>query len=86
MTNEELCERIRAGDTELLTQLLEQNQGMIHRVAVRYLPFTDWQCGVEFDDLTQTAALGMLLAIDGWDAARGSFLTYAVLIMQKERG
>lgn len=84
MTNEELCERIQAGESDLLAQLLEQNNGMIHKVAARYLPFTERQCGVEFEDLTQTASLGMLLAVHGWDINRGSFLTYAVLVMQKE--
>lgn len=83
MTNEELCERIQAGETEPLAQLLEQNKGMIHKLARRYLPYIVRRGGAEYDDLVQTAALGMIASVDRWESARGSFLPFSVLYMRR---
>lgn len=84
MTNEELCERIRAGETDLLAQLIEQNHGIICQTAYRYLLSVKRQGGADLEDLVQTAAMGMIIAVSKWDSARGSFLTLAMFHMRRE--
>ncbi len=58
MSNEELVKRIQAGETELLSQLMEQNRGIAAILARRYLPAAQRNRGVDFDDLMQAAAPG----------------------------
>lgn len=82
MTNEKLCERIQAGETELLAQLLDQNRGIIHTLARRYLPYVQRRGGADYDDLSQAASLGMIVAVDHWEAARGGFLKVATFYMR----
>lgn len=82
MTNEKLCERIQDGETDLLAQLLDQNRGIIHKLARRYLPYVERRGGADYDDLSQAASLGMIIAADHWQAARGGFLTVAMLYMR----
>lgn len=84
MTNEELVSVIRAGAQEKSLELLEQNAGIMRRVALRYWPIAQRNRGADFDDLLQAAALGLLAAVDAWDEDRGKFLTVAVFYMQKE--
>jgi DNA-directed RNA polymerase specialized sigma24 family protein len=83
MSNEEICKRIQAGDTELFEVLLEQNRGIIHQLAHRYLPYVTRKGGAEYDDLVQAAALGMIVAVNRWQATRGSFITIAHLCMRR---
>lgn len=77
MSNEELCKRILDGEEELTEQLITQNSGFIFKTAHRYYPSTRRYSGVGFDDIEQAAVLGMLEALNKWDAARGSFLSVA---------
>ena len=81
MTNEELCELIQSGESEMLTQLIEQNSGMIHKLARRYLPFVTRKGGADYDDLAQAACIGVILAAYRWEAARGAFITIASYCM-----
>lgn len=84
MSNEELCKAIQNGNRVLLAELIEQNKRMLYRVAKYYYPAAERNRGADMDDLLQAAALGMMIAVDHWDAERGGFLTIAVPYMQKE--
>lgn len=81
MTNEELVRRIQAGEAGLLAQLMEQNRGIMAR---RYLPAAQRNRGVDFDDLMQAAAVGILGAVPRWEENRGRFLPLAVFYMRSE--
>lgn len=76
-SNESLCLRIQAGDTEAKQQLLEQNDGMIHTIAWRerrryaYL-------SLELEDLWAAGQLGLLRAARLYRPEYGAqFCTYA---------
>lgn len=84
MTNEELVKRIQAGETELLSQLMEQNRGIAAILARRYLPAAQRNRGVDFDDLMQAAAVGILEAVPRWEENRGRFLSLAGFYMRSE--
>lgn len=84
MTNEEFCARIQNGERDLLEELLTANKGMVAKMAYRYLPIADRNIGLDLDDLRQAARLGLLLAVDVWDAERGEFISLAVQYMRKE--
>ena len=81
MTNEEIVERIRQGETGLMERLLEQNRGFIYKVARRYLPVVIRNRGMDFEDLAQAACIGMIEAVPAWDIERGAFLTVAIYYM-----
>lgn len=84
MSNEELCKAIQNGKRVLLSELIEQNKRILHRVARYYMPAAMRNKGADMDDLTQAAALGMIEAVNAWDESRGCFLTIAVPYMRKE--
>lgn len=77
MSNEELVLKYQSTHDleerkELLTKLHEQNIGMIASIANRY----DAYC--EIDDLMQEGYLGMVTAIEHWNALKGAtFASYA---------
>lgn len=77
MTNEELAERIKAGENELIEQLWEQIERLcaLHANRVsRALPST---AVCDFDDLYQSGYFAMLKAISYWEPDSGnSFITY----------
>ncbi len=77
MTNEELVERIQAGETELIEQLWGQIEGLcaLHANRVfRALPST---AVCDFDDLCQCGFFAMLKAIEYFDPDSGyTFNTY----------
>lgn len=83
MTNEEIVARIQNGEAGLLDMLLEQNRGIIWRVAMRYRYQAERNRGLDGEDLLQAARLGMVEAVPFWDAERGMFLTVATLYMRK---
>ena len=62
------------------TRLIEENIGLAHSCVKRYLGR-----GIEYDDLLQTACLGLVKAADGFDTERGlRFSTYAVPVILGE--
>ncbi|MBE6754229.1 MAG: sigma-70 family RNA polymerase sigma factor [Ruminococcaceae bacterium] len=62
------------------TRLIEENIGLAHSCVKRYLGR-----GIEYDDLLQTACLGLVKAADGFDESRGlRFSTYAVPVILGE--
>ncbi len=77
MTREENTELIRSaqsGDAQALDRLVSENIGLCKSIALRFL-----NRGVEYDDLLQLAAVGMIKAIRSFDFTYGTaFSTYAV--------
>lgn len=72
--NAELLLRVREGDAEAEARLVEENLGLVRKVARR---FPDR--GVEFEDLVQIGTIGMIKAIRSFSQERGTlFSTYAV--------
>ena len=84
MTNEELAQASAQGDMDKLAALLEANRGWVYKVAGRYCGFARVNAGLDLDDLQQAAALGMIEAARGYDAGKGSFLTWATYYMRRE--
>ena len=71
--SERLAARARRGDHVARTALVEEHMGLVRSVAFRYRDL-----GLPVEDLVQEGAIGLLSAIDDYDAGRGaSFSTYA---------
>lgn len=69
-----LIRQAQAGDQQAMTQLIEDNNGLIWSIARRF-----FGRGVEPDDLYQLASLGFIKAVKGFDCDYGTaFSTYAV--------
>lgn len=75
--NERLCALAQAGDDAAREQLLERNTGFIRKLALEVYGKAS-ESGLDVDDLVQEGCIGLLSAIDRFDAGKGaSFLTYA---------
>lgn len=73
-SNEQLVAWIRAGENEAeyMLSLWQQNQGFIHKIAVRYSGFA------EIEDLKQEAYMGLCAAVEHYDEDKGvPFVNYA---------
>jgi RNA polymerase primary sigma factor len=71
--SERLAARARRGDHVARTKLVEEHMGLVRSIAFRYRDL-----GLPTEDLVQEGAIGLLTAIDDYDASRGaSFSTYA---------
>ena len=78
--NTELLERVERGDREAEAALLEENAGLVRRVARRFI-----DRGTEYEDLVQIGTVGMLKAIRSFSLERGTaFSTYAVPLIVGE--
>lgn len=78
--NTALLERVREGDHEAEAMLLEENAGLVRRVARKFL-----DRGTEYEDLIQIGTVGMLKAIRSFSLERGTqFSTYAVPLIVGE--
>ena len=78
--NSLLLERVRAGDSDAEALLVEENMGLVHTVARRFL-----DRGTEFEDLVQIGTIGMIKAIRSFSPERGTmFSTYAVPLIVGE--
>ena len=72
--NQELLKRVRDGDEEAEALLVEENLGLVRKVARRFV-----DRGTEYEDLVQIGTIGMLKAIRSFSLERGTaFSTYAV--------
>ena len=75
--NERLCALAQAGDAAAREQLFERNMGFVRKLA-REIHRQTGESGLDVDDLVQEGCIGLLSAIDRFDAGRGmKFLTYA---------
>ncbi len=78
--NTALLERVRDGDSEAEALLVEENAGLVRRVARRFL-----DRGTEYEDLVQIGTIGMIKAIRTFSLERGTaFSTYAVPLIVGE--
>lgn len=78
--NLELLERAHDGDEGAEATLIEENLGLVRKIARRFL-----DRGTEFDDLVQIGTIGMLKAIRSFSLERGTaFSTYAVPLIVGE--
>lgn len=72
--NQELLQRAREGDSDAEAALVEENLGLVRKVARRFL-----DRGTEYEDLVQIGTIGMIKAIRSFSTERGTvFSTYAV--------
>lgn len=72
--NQELLRRAGEGDTDAEAALVEENLGLVRKVARRFL-----DRGTEYEDLVQIGTIGMIKAIRSFSPERGTaFSTYAV--------
>ncbi len=72
--NAELLRQARDGDENALAALVENNMGLVRRIALRFR-----DRGTEYEDLVQIGTIGMIKAIRGFDLSYGTaFSTYAV--------
>lgn len=75
-----LCRYCRTKDMVVRDEIFEKYMYLAGAVAKRYV-----NKGIEYDDLYQVACMGLLLAIDRFDCARGvKFSTYAIPTMVGE--
>lgn len=78
--NSELLLRVREGDPEAEAKLVEENMGLVRKVARRFL-----DRGTELEDLVQIGTIGMIKAIRSFSLDRGTaFSTYAVPLIVGE--
>lgn len=71
MTNEELVERIQAGERELLLELWQQVERFVAMRARMRARALNGGGGVTVDDLIQSGYIAMLSAVDGFDPEQG---------------
>ena len=75
--NERLCALAQAGDAAARELLLENNLGFFRRTALE-VHAKAGESGLDVDDLVQEGCIGLLSAIDRFNATREmKFLTYA---------
>ena len=75
MSNEELVELARNGDREALAQLWAQVRGLVYKQASKWAVYAGG--GVTLEDLIQSGAVAMLLAVNTFDSTKGTkFSTY----------
>jgi RNA polymerase sigma factor (sigma-70 family) len=68
-----LVERARCGDRDARRRVVQEHMGLVRSLARRYRDL-----GLPVEDLTQEGAIGLLEAIEDFDAGKGaSFSTYA---------
>ena len=80
--NERLCALAQEGDAAAREQLLERNMGFVRKLALEVYGKAG-ESGPDVDDLVQEGCIGLLSAIDRFDAEHGmKFLTYAALAIR----
>lgn len=79
-TNFDLLIRIKNGDAEALDLLVEQNLGLVKKIALRFIGR-----GAEYEDLIQIGVIGMIKAARSFDFEFNTvFSTYAVPLIMGE--
>ena len=78
--NTALLLRVQQGDCEAESLLVEENAGLVKKIARRFL-----DRGTEYEDLVQIGTIGMIKAIRSFSLERGTaFSTYAVPLIVGE--
>ena len=78
--NEALLKKAQAGDEKAFEEIISSNLGLVKRIALK---FTDR--GVDFEDLVQIGAIGMIKAVRSFDFSyECMFSTYAVPLILGE--
>lgn len=70
MSNEELAQRIKAGEKGAAAMLWQNIKNLVYKLAYRYMTLKKEACtasGVSIDDLAQEAYIAMLKAVEDWD-------------------
>jgi len=78
MSNEELVQLYQNGDNKALDELIQANTGIINKIANKYDGINR---ELEFDDLFQNGALGLIAAAKKYDfnnENKAKFITYAI--------
>lgn len=86
MTNEQLVQKIKAGNRDQIQALWDQVKRWGYLCAVRfYNSYRELctQCGVQLDDLTQCAFLALCGAVEGFDPEQGKFTSYYTYHLRK---
>ena len=73
-----LLAEAQAGSIASRNKLVEKNLRLAYSVAAHYNGMT------EFEDLLQTASIGLIKAIENYRSTDGLFSSYAVMIMRRE--
>jgi len=84
MSNEELVELYQQGDKQALESLIENNAGMIRKIANKY---DNLNIIVELKDLIQSGTIGLINAAANYDGNienKASFSTYAFCLIERE--
>ena len=76
MSNEELAELIKDGDTGKLLQLWDGVRGYIAKAAYSYMLLCDGRNGVELEDLVQSGYIAMVAAVDSYEPGTAKFITW----------
>lgn len=75
-----LLERAAKGDAAAQSILIEQNLGLVHASARRFMGR-----GIDYEDLYQAGCMGLVKAVTGFDPSRGvQFSTYAMPVIMGE--
>ncbi len=83
MDNHECILRWRQGEEEMLGLLVDKNMPLIKKLAGRYVFSAHWDPAVSWEDLLQTATMGLIEAAYDWQPERGSFAALAWIKMRK---
>jgi RNA polymerase sigma factor (sigma-70 family) len=77
--NEELVQLYRNGDKRALDKLIEQNKGIVFKIANKF--YTEGTSSIDKGDLEQEGFIGLITAADRYDfnnPKKAQFITYAI--------
>lgn len=84
MNNEELVELYQQGDKQALESLIENNGGIIRKIAIKYNNINKL---LELDELINSGVIGLINAANKYDNTlenKASFITYAFQYIERE--
>ncbi|KAJ52193.1 RNA polymerase primary sigma factor/RNA polymerase sporulation-specific sigma factor [Clostridium tetanomorphum] len=79
MTNEELVQLYQQGDKQALSKLMEQNTGIVYKLANKF--YVEDTNSIDKEDLEQEGFIGLMIAAEKYDfnnPKKAKFTTYAV--------
>ena len=84
MNNEELVYEYQSGNKKALDEIVERNKGIVIKIVNHYYLSNKT---VDFEDLEQTAMLGLINAVIHYDfnnSKKAKFITFAVCLIERE--